>query len=343
MIRVRVFQNGDEYRWDSYVNQHSDGTFFHLVSWKNVVELTFGHKSCYLIAEDENNNIVGVLPLFEIKSFLFGHFFVSVPFAEMGGPLADDEDVTNRLLNESNGIAKILKCQYVELRNKNEVPDLITKDLYYNFKKEISSNDDENMKSIPRKSRAMVRKGIKLGLKSEFGNHLIDEFYDILSGNYHRLGTPVFKKQLFVNFLRCCGDSAKVMVVRTPNGQVVSAVLTFYYKNNVIPYYAGSDFNLRHMAPNDFMYWELMRNASWNGYNFFDFGRSKKGTGSFSFKKNWGFEPEQLAYQYQLVTTNEMPDLSPANPKYQKKIEMWRRMPLRATKLAGPMLSKYLV
>ncbi|VVS93988.1 FemAB family XrtA/PEP-CTERM system-associated protein [Desulfoluna spongiiphila] len=343
MVKVRVFQAGDEHRWDRYVNGHADGTFFHLVSWKHVVETTFGHRSWYLIAEDEEDRMVGVLPLFEIKSLLFGHFVVSTPFAETGGPLTDSDAVTARLLDESDTIAKKTKCHYVEFRNRHGMPDLPTKDLYYNFKKEISSSDDANLKAIPRKSRAMVRKGIKMGLRSEFGNHLLDEFYDILSRNYHRLGTPVFQKRFFVNFLKCCGENARIMVVRTPEGRAASAVLTFYYKNNVIPYYAGSDFRLRHLAPNDFMYWELMRDASWKGCHCFDFGRSKKGTGSFHFKKNWGFEPEPLAYQYHLLDVGEMPDLSPANPKYQRRIEMWRRMPLQATRVAGPMLSKYLV
>jgi len=119
-------------------------------------------------------------------------------------------------------------------------------------------------------------------------------------------------------------------------------VLSFYFKDQVIPYYAGSDFEFRRLAPNDFMYWKLMEKACLDGYKWFDFGRSKVDTGSFSFKKHWGFEPQPLAYQYILHKLKELPNISPANPKYQKKIEMWKKMPFGLTKMVGPFIAKYL-
>ena len=120
------------------------------------------------------------------------------------------------------------------------------------------------------------------------------------------------------------------------------AFMSFYYQDRVMPYYAGSLHDFRHLAPNDFMYWELMRRSCERGCKVFDFGRSKQGTGSFAFKEHWGFEPCQLAYQYRLNTATALPDLSPANPKYRKKIELWRKLPFVLTKLVGPPLAKYL-
>ncbi len=188
----------------------------------------------------------------------------------------------------------------------------------------------------------MVRKGIKNGLISETGHHLMPEFYTLLAGNFHRLGTPVFPRRLIENMLAQFGRNSGILIVRTTEGLPIAGVLYFRYKNRMMPYYAGSDFSYRHMAPNDFMYWELMRLAVDKGLAVFDLGRSKIGTGSFSFKKHWGFEATPLAYQYVLSRGQEMPNLSPANPKYQKKIELWRKMPLALTRFIGPFLSKYL-
>ncbi|PID78165.1 MAG: peptidoglycan bridge formation protein FemAB [Deltaproteobacteria bacterium] len=340
-LNVRFAEKEDYADWDEYVYNHLEGTLFHMISWKNVAEKTFGHQSFYLIAE-KNKKICGICPVFQIKSFLFGNFFISVPFAEIGGILADDEITKRLLLKHAGKIAKAKNADYIELRNRIPQKGLETKSLYYTFKKEISQDNEENLKAIPRKSRAMVRKAIKMNLESETGHHLIDLFYEILATNYHRLGTPVFPKKFFKNFLGEFKEKADILIVRTEQNQIAAGVLFFIYKDQMIPYYAGSDFTYRNLGPNDFMYWELMKLAVEKGCKIFDYGRSKIGTGSFSFKKHWGFKPEPLAYQYELLNIDSMPNLSPSNPAYQKKIKIWRNLPYEITKLAGPFISRNL-
>lgn len=340
-LNIRLADNNDLALWDNYVLNHPGGSLFHLTAWKKTIEKTFGHSSSYLIAE-EHNKICGIFPIFEIKSLLFGHSFISVPFAEIGGPLADNAAVENELINEGSKIAESANAQYLEFRNRKKIPGFKTKSLYYNFRKEIFQDHDENLKAIPRKSRAMVRNAIKKGLGSETGHHLLPQFYKILALNYHRLGTPIFPKKFFKNFLTEYKENADILLVKTKEGELAAAVLFFIYKEQMIPYYAGSDFTFRQLGPNDFMYWELMKHAVEKGCKIFDYGRSKEGTGSFSFKKHWGFNPEPLAYQYHLVTLDDIPNLSPANPKYRKKIQIWQKMPLVLTKLIGPFIARNL-
>ena len=343
-ILIKHIRHGEDTSWtdwDSYVQHHTEGSLFHLSKWKEVVETTFGHQSHYLAAYTQGQ-IVGVFPLFEMKSMLFGHFMVSVPFAELGGPLADNENVREMLLNRAVEIATSNGTAYLEMKNISPINGLPKKDLYYNFSRRIDADPEANLLAIPRKSRAMVRKGIKAGLLSDWGNHLLDEFYALLSRNYHRLGTPIFPKKFFREFLNVFKDNAELMIVRKKNGDPIAGVLTFYYQNRVMPYYAGSLTEYRALAANDFMYWALLKRGSERGYEIFDFGRSKIDTGSFSFKKNWGFEPRPLAYQYHLVKGEALPNLSPTNPKYAKKIELWRKMPFAMTKMIGPSLAKYL-
>ncbi len=340
-IKISKSDTGDRENWDNYVLSHPRGTIFHLTAWKNVVERSFHHRSIYLKAESDGR-VCGIFPMFEIKSMLFGHYFISVPFAEIGGALAYDSETELELVSHGSAMAESCNVQYLELRNREPIQGLETKSLYYNFRKEIFSDHDANLKAIPRKSRAMVRNAIKKGLVSETGHHLLDQFYSILALNYHRLGTPIFPKRFFKNFLDEYKENAGILVVRTKEGNPAAAVLFFIYKDQMIPYYAGSDFSFRRLGPNDFMYWELMKLAVEKKCTIFDYGRSKEGTGSFSFKKHWGFTPRPLAYQYHLVKAQEIPNLSPANPKYQKKIEMWRKMPHSMTKFLGPFIARNL-
>ncbi len=369
MIKVRFYQDTDKSQWDSYVQNHPQGTLFHLIGWKNVIEKTFGHRSFYLLALNPQDSgpspqssslsnintpgrqdcstpeqIVGILPLFSVKSFLFGKFLVSLPFAAYGGILADHETISNQLLDKAKQITKAEGLEYLELRNrKDKFEGLSVKDLYFEFRREIFEDLDENIEAIPRKSRRMVRQGEKAGLTHQFGHEeLIPVFYQIFAESYHRLGSPVFPASLFKNLLREFREKANILVAKNPQGVPISSVFTFFYKNEVLPYYAGSLFEYRNLAPNDYMYWQLMKYSCENGYRLFDFGRSKIDTGSYDFKRHWGFEPEPLQYQYYLNGISEIPNVSPANPKYQKKIELWRRMPLWTTKIIGPRIVKYI-
>lgn len=329
--------------WDAYVLAHDGGTIFHLSPWQKAVKEVFGHDSHNLVARSSaEKEIVGVLPVVEIKSPFFGHYLVSVPFAERGGVLADDPAVAAKLTDQAIARCKQCGAAYLELKNTTAQPDMATKSLYFNFSRPILPTIEENLQAIPRKSRAMVRKGMKAGLTADWGHHCLDEFYQILAKNYHRLGTPIFPKKFFASFLSEFGKEVNLTIIRDPSGRGVAAVMTFFYRDLVMPYYAGSLMEYRRLAPNDFMYWALMEYGCEQGFKTFDFGRSKVETGSYAFKKNWGFEPEPLAYQYSLAKDNELPDLSPANPRYAKKIELWRKMPFPLTKLIGPPLAKYL-
>jgi FemAB-related protein (PEP-CTERM system-associated) len=341
-IIIRDYNISDESRWNDYVDHHPEGTIFHRISWKKSIEQSFGHKSYYLIAEKLDGTISGIFPLFRLKSYLFGDYLISVPFAELGGVLADDEDAATSLFEFATNITRELNSSYLEIRSRTALPGLKVKSLYYNFSREIFPELEANMLAIPRKSRAAVRQGIKCGLIAEYGNHLFDQFYEILARNYQDLGTPVFPRCFFLNLLVNHGDSAQIMVVKTKEGEPTATIFTFFYRDRVIPYYAGSLNEFRKLSPNDFKYWELMKYGCENGYRVFDFGRSKEGAGSFDFKRHWGFEPEPLAYQYYLNGIAELPNLSPTNPSYARKIEMWKKLPFFATKIIGPLVARYL-
>jgi len=119
-------------------------------------------------------------------------------------------------------------------------------------------------------------------------------------------------------------------------GHPVSSVVTFYFREEVLPYYAGDDERARELAGNDFKYWALLQDGCERGYRVFDYGRSKRGTGSFDFKKNWGFEPTPLAYEYALLRRDSIPENNPLNPKYRAFIALWRRLPQGLANSLGP-------
>jgi FemAB-related protein (PEP-CTERM system-associated) len=155
------------------------------------------------------------------------------------------------------------------------------------------------------------------------------------------LGTPVFSKTYFRNLQQTFQDECDILTV-FKGTEAISSVMSFYFRDQVLPYYGGGTSGARQVAGNDFMYWELMRRACLKDLKWFDFGRSKVGTGSFDFKKNWGFSPEPLEYSYLLRRLDRLPEINPNNPKYRIFISLWKRLPLLVSKAVGPLIARNL-
>jgi FemAB-related protein (PEP-CTERM system-associated) len=334
-VSVRPFQAGDERRWDEFVQAHASGTFFHLSGWKRVIERSFGHRTYYLIAE-RGPAVTGVLPLTHVKSLLFGSSLISNAFSVRGGPIAEDPETLDSLEAEAVRLMDVIAVPVLELRDfsasRADWPS--KRDLYASFVRSLRPCVEDNLKSIPRKQRAMIRKGILNKLKAEIDDD-VERLYRVYAESVLNLGTPVFSKSYF-RTLREEFSTCSDIVTVTSNGQAVASVLNFYFRDEVLPFYGGGVPAARALAANDFMYWEVMRRACERGYRKFDFGRSKIGTGPYAFKRHWGFEPAPLVYQYRLSPGTSIPDLNPLNPKLRMFIAAWKRLPLAVANRLGP-------
>lgn len=327
--------------WDAFVMSCPQATFFHRAGWQKIVGEVFRHDTYFLYAE-LGGQITGVLPLAHVNSLLFGNSLVGLPFAVYGGVAATTPQAADALEAEAQAIARRLGVEHLELRNMDQRhADWPTQDLYVTFRKEILPQEDANMLAIPRKQRAMVRKGIKNGLASEIDDN-VDRFFALYADNVHRHGTPALPKSYFRALQAEFGADCQVLTVTGPDGRLLSSVLSFYFRDEVLPYYAGDDESARDLAANDFKYWELMRRSCARGLKLFDYGRSKQGTGSFAFKKNWGFVPTPLHYEYCLYKRDAIPQNNPSNAKYKLLIETWRRMPIAMANWLGPFIVRSL-
>lgn len=326
---------GSAQRWNNFVFTCPEATFFHRAEWQEIIRKVFRHATYFLYAE-QAGEIVGVLPLAHVKSRLFGNALVSLPFAVYAGVASSNPDALAALEAHAQQLARKLDVDHLEFRNVTaKHTDWPMQDLYVTFRKEILPDVDANMLAIPRKQRAMVRKGIKNELKSEIDSNS-KRFFALFADNVHRHGTPALPKRYFDTLLETFGDACEILTVISPEGRPLSSVLSFYFRDEVLPYYAGDDEAARDLAANDFKYWELMRRSCERELRVFDYGRSKIGTGPYSFKKNWGFEPQPLHYEYCLYKRDSIPQNNPNNAKYKLFIEAWRRMPIGFANWLGP-------
>ncbi len=330
-------------QWDAYIQAHPQGTFCHLLGWKLSVEKIFQHRSYYFIAK-ENKKIVGVLPLFYIARNIFsGPSLISIPFATSGGILSDTQEIGCALLEHAKKLAQELNVDYLELRNlyKNSFENLISSDLYISFIRSLPSDPNEVLEMLPRKARAATRNAIKKNLSADFEPDNIKDFYQLFSENKRFLGSPSMPECFFLELRKQFSSSSTILFIRFEK-KLLTAVMTFEFKDTLIAYYSGATLDHTQYNANNFMYYKLMQYGSEKGYHFFDFGRSRKDTGASDFKKNQGFEAKELPYQYYLVQAKDVPHINPSNPKFHLFQKIWKKLPLRVTQILGSQLVKYL-
>lgn len=340
-VRIRPLDDASAPAWDRFVRATPEATFFHLSPWARVIREVFGHPTFYAYAE-QDGAIVGVLPLARMKTLLFGDLLSSTPFCVYGGIAAATAEATAALEAYALDTQRRLQAPVLEFRRISaEDPGWVGRPpLYFTFRKPITiTGDDEKdmAANIPRKQRAEVRKGLKRGLVA-VTNQDADVLHRVYAESVRNLGSPVFPRRYFRALLAAFPGEADVTTVLA-EGRPVASVLSFHFRDEVLPYYGGGTWAARSLSASEVMYWVVMRRAGRErGATWFDFGRSKIGTGAFDYKKNWGFTPEQLHYCYRLAPGAAIPENNPNNPKYRLFIAAWKRLPVPIANLLGPPL-----
>jgi FemAB-related protein (PEP-CTERM system-associated) len=345
--------------WDDFVRQAPGGTLFHLAGWRRVVEEVFGHRAHYLVAR-RSGTIAGVLPLFELRSLLFGRSLVSVPYAIAGGIVSDDPREpsapgstpgstpgSNRaLLDAARALAGARRVDYLELRSERPAsPELLTKDLYATFRADLRQPEDALLKRMDRKRRQMLTYTAKAGygirhLAGEAAVRELPLFHRLFAQSMRRHGTPVYPRRFLAAVLAHFPGAASLLLA-THQGRTVGGLLNLVHRGVITPFYVGiEDAAARLRGLSEFLHWQALLWGREQGCHTYDFGRSKRGTGAFDYKQRWGMDEVPLAYQYHLVRARELPNVSPANPRYGAAIRLWQRLPLPVTRLLGPPLIK---
>ncbi|QKS00023.1 FemAB family PEP-CTERM system-associated protein [Sphingomonas sp. CL5.1] len=326
---VREAEPADHAAITAFVRAQPDATPFHLPAWSRAVERGCGQRARYLAAE-RGGAIVGVLPLTEMRSPLFGNALVSAGFAVDGGVLGEESEALV-------AAAQAFGLPSIELRGGPAPAGWVVDDTtYLGFVRPLAADDEAELKAIPRKQRAEVRKALADDLEVATGGAECGaEHYAVYAESVRNLGTPVFPRALFRAVLETM--DADVLTVRH-KGRAVASVLSLYFNGAVYPYWGGGTAAARELRANDRMYFALMAHARARGCAHFDFGRSKAGTGAAAFKKNWGFEGRPLAYAR--WSEGAAREVNPLNPKYALMVRTWRRLPLPVANLIGPWISR---
>ena len=339
-INIITADNVEDELIDEYVDTHSHATPYHFSCWRNLISNVFKHQDMSIVAVNQNNQIQGFLPLIRLKSLLFGDFIVSMPYFNYGGPVANNYIIEKRLVDSAIEMARNNNLEHLEIRELNQRLGLESKQEKVSMVRKLPASKEIFSKEIGTKLRAQIKRSSTESPEIKFGKQeLINDFYKVFATNMRDLGTPVYSKEFFYQVIEAWYDKSHIVVVYTNKKPVACALLLGYKEMLEIPW-ASALKKTNHQGINMFMYWNILNFAIENNYDFFDFGRSSKDSGTFKFKKQWGAEPFQNYWNYWLPDGEELPEINPNNTKYKMLINTWKKLPLFISNTIGPPIVK---
>lgn len=331
----------EEAAWDAYAAGHSGGTVFHRRRWQRILDLAY-RRPHYHLAVQDGGAYKGILSVYRVRGLGGRENLYSLPYTAYGGMLADGPESARLLHDEVSEIAKRVGAGMVHLRNTVEPPglELPGTELNSHFAKPLPPTPEGCLESIPRKSRATVRKAM-----ANFGlTHEVSRDYRLLwhlhAVNLRKLGTPVFPLEFFRRIMEEMGEDADILFVKH-RGKAVCGVMTFYVDGVCNPYFSGSLPEANHTGANNYMYYALMCHGLSRKSTSFDFGKSRRGSGSFAFKENMGFVPKTLPFRFIFNTRRDLPNFNPSNPRLALFLKLWSAQPLWTSKIVGPILNRF--
>lgn len=341
---MRVLRYTDEYfdRWENYVEKSDKSTLYHRIGWKRVIERSFGHKTYYLFAE-EDGFVKGILPMVLISHPIFGRCLVSMPFLNCGGICASTEETKLVLLNEAVEITRREDVDYLELRQIERVEnDLTTSEDKVTMLVKLETDPERLWGRLTPKLRQTIRKAEKAGLHMRVGKEEnLEDFYEVFSTNMKELGSPVYDRDFFGNILLELSNEMLIFIV-THEERAIGAAFVGLFKQSIEGFWASSLREYFKFNPNEYLYWKQLEYGCRRDYGYFNLGRSSKNSGSLRFKEKFGAEMKQLYWQYYLNKIEQIPQMDPNALKYRIAAGLWKRFPLRVTKMVGPHIRKYM-
>lgn len=328
-------------RWDSFAEAQAGFTHFHRLGWKRVIEGVFGHQCRYLEEKDGAGKLDGVLPLVRVKSVLFGHYLVSMPFLNYGGPLGSERAV-KALADRAVQEAQRSGARLLELRSRVPLPlDLPVSHRKITVLLDLPDGPDALMKQLPSKLRSQVRRPQKEGVTVRFGPDQVEPFYRVFSHHMRDLGTPTLPRSLFQTIQEEFGDTAWFGCAWLGD-QPVACGAGFTWGREFEMTWASALTAYNRIAPNMLLYWSFMERAMAAGLRVFNFGRCTPDSGTHRFKKQWGSRDEPLHWYQWTPSGTQAATPSPDQGAFSWGPRLWQKLPLGVANVLGPRIVRYI-
>lgn len=351
MIIIKPLTEKNEHEWGEFIQNSKEGIIYHTLEWKQVLEETYNYRPYYFIAT-EDNQIQGILPLFQVKSFITSNRLVSLPFSYLGGPLATSGEVMEKLIKAAKTKANELGCRYLELKMQQDLSgevisrtDMLEDKYYISSILKLANNPDEIWDKLHKNSiRRSVKKARSHDVEVRAADSVQDlkSFYNLNVKTRKKHGVPAQPFRFFEKIWEKMYPGFMNLLLAEYNNEIIAAILLFTFKDTLLYAYGASDDKFLYLRPNNLLLWSAIESGCNSNLHFFDFGRtSRDEKGLLSFKERWNTENHEITYYYHPM----IPNLTSSNRsslRYRLMTNFWTKIPTSMSKTLGPVFLKHL-
>jgi len=333
--------NGADAEWDAFIERAEGSTFAHRAGWRGVMTDVLRHECIYLIAMDNTGTWRGVLPLVRVRSML-GHYIVSMPFLNDGGPLGDAA-ARAQLVAYAVDEARRSGASLLELRSRTPMEGTLPS-TYRKVTAHLPLPESVELlwaETFRAKLRSQIRRPTKEGMVARSGPGELVAFYDVFARNMRDLGTPVLPRALFEHIANTFGDSVLFTAVYTRDGVPAATGCSLIWRDEVEIVWASSLREYNRLSPNMLLYARTMEESIARGAHLFNFGRCTPGGATHKFKLQWGGSDVPLPWPT-WSRDDSAGTPSPDRPHFRLATRVWSKLPMAITNRLGPALSRHL-
>lgn len=315
-MNIKLLDTSLEAQYHDFLLTSSDSLLFASNKYRKFLKEFLNEEDAYFLAIDQKGVIKGALPAFLKQNSEFGNVLNSLPFYGSNGAIIEFENNNNvrvALVNEFNNFAKANKCVASTLISSplDPIEEFYEKHVDYTFKDsrigqltplpQVKEDiDNMVMKLLDSKMRNLVRKAQKMEIV--VGSEQGDKYLNFLIGTHQQnletiggLAKPEIFFRLIPKYFSY-GSDYKIYYAEK-DGQLIAALLVFYYNKTVEYYTPVIKAEFRNSQPMSLLVFEVMKEAVADGYKWWNWGGTWASQGGvYHFKSQWGTQDKMYYY-----------------------------------------------
>jgi FemAB-related protein (PEP-CTERM system-associated) len=335
---IEILTSVREAAWDAYVDAHPDATCYHHRGWQRAARTAYGIETPSLVALDDQGAIEGVLPIFIVRR-AWSCYGVTAVFGGYGRVLGSTVEVRRGLLDEARRLSSKRGLSHLLHKSTGEEPvseEWGRGDAAVTATLSLEPGEAALWKGFRGEIRNRVRKAEANGLKVLEDVGEFEPFYEVLAANMHRKGTPIYGRPFLRAVLDGFGSRASILTVRR-GSETIAGALVIEHRNEVhVPFVSSTPGSFA-FAPNNLLYWEIIRRSCARGLTLLDFGRSFRGTSNLEFKLRWG--AREVPQPFYFVHRGAPPIIEPGGSMVRAAVGIWQSFPRGLADRLGPTLA----
>lgn len=328
-MKVLPYSDAHKAEWTAFVEAHPEGTIYHSIPWKRIVERTYGLRSAYHLLYDQGE-LVAVAPFFWAPTLRLRPCLLSVPYAPYAGPLHYEHIDIATMIDALGWFRERVLIRRLTPAKTDSVG-------LFTMRLQLPGDSELLWRGLSRDLRKQVRRAERAGLEFDTDGDFIEGFLSAYRVHMRRLGTPMHRPAFFRRMLTELSGKSALWGVKK-DGEVVGAQLVLWDRG-VLTFYTG--FTLPRydaLRPGVLLTWGSMRRAIELGCTTLDYGRSIQGTGAYQHKLRWGTEP--VALTYNTICRGEIREERPQQSRLLPVC--WSHLPATVTDALGPRLRRFI-